>query len=86
MARLVRRALGFGSAAAVAVVVGTVGGGGCNGGPASTQPVTVEQRQASALRDPMNYKQTVGNGDGNTDVTHLDSSGLKRDLNDVFGP
>ena len=86
MARLVRRTIGLGSAAAMATAVATVGGGGCNSGPASTQPATVEQRQDSALRDPMSYKQQVGNGDGNTDITHLDSGGLKRDLNDVFGP
>ena len=76
------------TAAAVAAVAGAVAGGGCNGGPASTKPADgdIGRRQDAALRDPMGYKQPVGRISDDGDITHLDGSGLKRDLNDVFNP
>ncbi len=68
------------TAAVVAPVV-VINVGGCNGGPATTQPTTPEQRQAAAIKDPMNYKPQF---DAPPDVS--DPAGFKKDLNDVFNP
>ena len=74
-------------ATAVAVApVAVLNAGGCGGGTPTTQPMTAAQRQDAALHDPMNYKPQVGGDDSGGDMTHLDSTGLKKDLNDVFNP
>ncbi len=73
---------------AAAAPVAVLNAGGCNSGPATTQPMTASQRQDAILKDPMGYKPQVGpdtaGGDGG--ITHLDNDGLKKDLNDVFNP
>ena len=73
------------TAVLVAAVVGTLDVGGCNSGPPATQPASAADRQDAALRDPMGYKPTV-NGTSDGDVTHFDSTGFKRDVNDVLNP
>jgi hypothetical protein len=74
------------STAAAAAPAFVTGVGGCAGDPATTQPTTTAERQDEALRDPMNYKPQVPGPDGADDFGHMDSNGLKKDLNDVFNP
>jgi hypothetical protein len=64
---------------AAPVVVTNVGG--CTAEPATTQPSTPEERQAAAMKDPMNYKPQF---ETTPDVS--DPSGFKKDVNDVFNP
>ena len=66
---------------ATAAPVAVMNAGGCNSTPATTQPTTPEQRQAAAMKDPMNYKPQF---ESSPDVS--DPSGFKKDLNDVFNP
>ena len=65
----------------VAAPVVVMNAGGCNGGPAATQPTTPDERQAAAIKDPMNYKVQINSA---PDVS--DPSGFKKDLDDVFNP
>ena len=70
--------------AAAAAPVLALNAGGCGGGPATTQPSTTADRQADALRDPMNWKPQVPGPSG--DDGHVDSNSLQQDLNNVFNP
>lgn len=56
-------------------------------GTPTTQPATADQRQATALSDPMSYG-------GNTDkvdmtgggISHYDPKAMKRDVDSVLNP
>src|SRR4051812_28304288 len=51
----------------------------------TTQPMTNEQQKEAGLNDPMNYKIEDPNYDiSGGNITHLDKSALKKDIDHVF--
>jgi hypothetical protein len=53
----------------------------------TTRPMTVQERQDAALRDPFHYSPYSDKNDiTGGDIDELDKEGLKRDLDHVFNP
>jgi hypothetical protein len=63
---------------------------GCSSNPGpTTRPMTAQERQEAALRDPMNYK--IQDDDASYDISggnisHFDKDAFKRDLDHVLSP
>ena len=51
----------------------------------TTRPMTLQERQARALRDPFGYKPDfTGTGVSGGDTGAFDKEGLRKDIDDVF--
>ena len=52
----------------------------------STRPLTMEERQDAALKDPMGYKPAIGHETSDGDITTFDRDGFKRDVDHALNP
>lgn len=59
---------------------------GCSDNHATTQPMTMEQKQEALLRDPFSYKNDQNVDISGGKINELDRNALKKDLNHVFNP
>jgi hypothetical protein len=60
---------------------------GHSGGEPTTRPMTMQERQDAAMRDPYGYGGNTDKYDmTGGDISHYDKKAMKRDLDSVFNP
>jgi hypothetical protein len=61
---------------------------GCSSHHPTTRPMTADERQNAALRDPMGYKVNMDETDNISGggISNYDRKAMRKDINDVLNP